>query len=68
MDISVEDKQKYLDWLSIEVDNRTENVVGGGHRHSYYKAAELMNWHEWYSDFYKPIVSILQIIYNTSII
>lgn len=42
VDMSVEDKQKYLDWLSIEVDKRTENVVGGGHRHSYHKAAELI--------------------------
>lgn len=37
-----EDKEKYIPWLRREVDQRTKNVVGGGFRHSYYKAAELI--------------------------
>ncbi len=32
----------YIQWLSREIDERTEHVVGGGHRKSYYKAAELI--------------------------
>lgn len=32
----------YIQWLSREIDERTEHIVGGGHRKSYYKAAELI--------------------------
>lgn len=37
-----DEKEKYIQWLQKEIDERTENVVGGGHRQSYYKAAELI--------------------------
>lgn len=36
------EKEKYVQWLRKEVDKRTESVVGGGYRKSYYKAAELI--------------------------
>jgi len=29
-------------WMLEEVDKRTEAVVGGGYRHSYHKAAEMI--------------------------
>ncbi len=34
--------EKYILWLKNEIDKRTEEVVGGGHRNSYYKAAVLV--------------------------
>ena len=34
--------EKYISWLKEEVDKRTDAVVGGGFRHSYYKAAILI--------------------------
>jgi hypothetical protein len=37
-----EQYEKYTKWLEKEVDRRTEAVVGGGHRKSYYKAAVLI--------------------------
>jgi len=37
-----EQYEKYAQWLEKEVDRRTEAVVGGGHRKSYYKAAVLI--------------------------
>lgn len=37
-----EQYEKYAQWLEKEVDKRTEAVVGGGHRKSYYKAAILI--------------------------
>ncbi len=36
------ENKRYIQWLSREIDERTEHVVGGGHRKSYYKAAELI--------------------------
>lgn len=40
--ISNPDRDGYMDWLSKEVAERTEGIVGGGHRKSYHKAAELI--------------------------
>lgn len=37
-----EQYEKYIMWIKEEVDKRTEAVVGGGYRKSYYKAAELI--------------------------
>ena len=37
-----EQYEKYIAWLKKEVDKRTEAVVGGGYRNSYYKAAVLI--------------------------
>ena len=37
-----EQYEKYIEWLKEEVDKRTEAVVGGGYRKSYYKAAILI--------------------------
>ena len=37
-----EEYEKYFAWLKEEVDKRTETVVGGNFRHSYYKAAILI--------------------------
>jgi hypothetical protein len=37
-----EQYEKYIVWLKEEVDKRTEAVVGGGYRNSYYKAAVLI--------------------------
>lgn len=34
--------EKYMTWLKDETDRRTEGVVGGGYRKSYYKAAVLV--------------------------
>lgn len=34
--------EKYISWLKDEVDERTEAIVGGGYRNSYYKAATLV--------------------------
>lgn len=34
--------EKYMSWLKDEIDKRTEGVVGGGYRKSYYKAAALV--------------------------
>ncbi|HCS10748.1 MAG TPA: hypothetical protein DIV40_04755 [Clostridiales bacterium] len=34
--------EKYISWLKNEIDKRTEGVVGGGYRNSYYKAAVLI--------------------------
>lgn len=34
--------KKYISWLEDEIDKRTEGVVGGGYRNSYYKAAILV--------------------------
>lgn len=36
------EKEMYIQWLRREIDKRTEHVVGGGYRKSYYKAAELI--------------------------
>ncbi len=35
--------EKYITWLNSEVDKRTDAVVGGGFRGSYYKAALLIS-------------------------
>lgn len=40
--ITSEQYEKYILWLQKEVDRRTEAVVGGAFRKSYYKAAELI--------------------------
>ncbi|PWA07901.1 hypothetical protein DCC39_15990 [Pueribacillus theae] len=37
-----EQYEKYIEWIKKEVDQRTEAVVGGGYRKSYYKAAALI--------------------------
>ncbi|MFT9493945.1 hypothetical protein [Anaerosolibacter sp.] len=37
-----EQYEKYIAWLKEEVDKRTEAVVGGNYRKSYYKAAALI--------------------------
>ncbi|WP_244269563.1 hypothetical protein [Natronincola ferrireducens] len=37
-----EQYEKYIGWLKEEIDKRTEAVVGGNHRKSYYKAAALI--------------------------
>lgn len=37
-----EQYEKYISWLKDEVDKRTEAVVVGGYRNSYYKAATLV--------------------------
>lgn len=42
IDLSAEQYVKYIQWLSKVVDQRTEAVVGGGYRKSYYKAAALI--------------------------
>ncbi len=36
------DETACFDWLESQIEKRTEAVVGGGHRHSYEKAAELI--------------------------
>ena len=41
--ITSQQYEKYIMWLQGEVDRRTEAVVGGGFRKSYYKAAELIS-------------------------
>ena len=41
--ITSEQHEKYITWLYSEVDKRTEAVVGGGYRGSYYKAAVLIS-------------------------
>lgn len=43
IEITSEQHEKYITWLQAEVDKRTEAVVGGGFRKSYYKAAELIS-------------------------
>ena len=40
--IPEEEKEKYIQWLKKEIDRRTEHVVGGGYRKSYFKAAKLV--------------------------
>lgn len=40
--IAEDHQQMILSWLQDEIDKRAEAVVGGGFRHSYYKAAELI--------------------------
>lgn len=40
--ITDEQFEKYSSWLQKEIDKRTEAVVGGGYRHSYYKPAVLI--------------------------
>lgn len=40
--INPEDERKYLDWIDQMVSKRVDAVVGGGFRHSYYKAALLL--------------------------
>lgn len=40
--LTKEQYEKYIMWLEEEVDKRTEAVVGGGYRKSYYKAAALI--------------------------
>lgn len=42
VNLTKEQYEKYISWLKEEVDNRTEAVVGGGYRNSYYKAAVLI--------------------------
>lgn len=41
--INSEEYEKYIIWLQSEVDKRTDAVVGGGFRGSYYKAALLIS-------------------------
>lgn len=41
--ITREQYEKYITWLQSEVDKRTDAVVGGGFRASYYKAALLIS-------------------------
>jgi hypothetical protein len=41
--ITSEQYEKYITWLHSEVDKRTDAVVGGGFRRSYYKAALLIS-------------------------
>lgn len=41
--ITSEQYEKYVTWLHSEVDKRTDAVVGGGFRGSYYKAATLIS-------------------------
>ncbi len=41
--ITSEQYEKYITWLQSEVDKRTDAVVGGGFRGSYYKAAMLIS-------------------------
>ena len=40
--LTVYQYEKYMTWLKDEIDKRTEGVVGGGYRKSYYKAAVLV--------------------------
>ena len=40
--LTEEQYEKYISWLENEIDKRTEGVVGGGYRNSYYKAAVLI--------------------------
>lgn len=40
--LTEEQYEKYISWLENEIDKRTEGVVGGGYRNSYYKAAILI--------------------------
>ncbi len=42
INLTREQYEKYILWLKEEVDKRTEAVVGGGYRKSYYKAAILI--------------------------
>jgi len=42
VNLTKEQYEKYISWLKEEVDNRTEAVVGGGYRNSYYKAVVLI--------------------------
>jgi len=42
INLTREQYEKYILWLKEEVDERTEAVVGGGYRKSYYKAAMLI--------------------------
>lgn len=42
VDLTAEQYEKYMKWLSKIVDQRTEAIVGGGYRKSYYKAAALI--------------------------
>lgn len=42
INLTDEQYEKYAEWLKKEVEKRTEAVVGGGHRKSYYKAAILI--------------------------
>ncbi|MFD1067953.1 hypothetical protein [Oceanobacillus locisalsi] len=42
IDITDEQYETYAAWLQKEIDKRTESVVGGGYRKSYYKPAELI--------------------------
>ncbi|QUH25718.1 hypothetical protein [Serpentinicella alkaliphila] len=37
-----EQYEKYIGWLKEEIEKRTESVVGGSHRKSYYKVAALI--------------------------
>lgn len=41
--ITSEQYEKYITWLQSEVDKKTNEVVGGGFRGSYYKAAALIS-------------------------
>ncbi|WP_411680054.1 hypothetical protein [Clostridium thailandense] len=43
IEITSEQYEKYITWLQSEVDKRTDAVVGGGFRGSYYKAAVLIS-------------------------
>lgn len=38
--IDADFKKKCIQWLENEMDNRAEAIVGGTHRHSYYKVAK----------------------------
>ena len=40
--LTEEQREEYIEWLKKEVDKRTEAVVGGGYRKSYYKVAILI--------------------------
>lgn len=40
--LTEEKYEQYISWLKVEIDKRTEAVVVGGYRNSYYKAAILV--------------------------
>lgn len=42
-EITSEQNEKYITWICSEVDKRTDAIVGGGFRESYFKAAELIS-------------------------
>ncbi|MCG5103206.1 hypothetical protein [Oceanobacillus alkalisoli] len=42
IDLSAEQYEKYIQWLTKIIERRTDAIVGGGYRKSYYKAAALI--------------------------